>query len=112
MFDSVVGSSISISDRRDEAVEEVHRVVRPGARFRVVLDTGGGDVAQHEALDRAVVEIDVRELGGAEVGVPPNRLVLGDRAGAAGPDDGEPVILRGDLDLAVSRSLTGWFAPR
>ena len=56
------------------------RVVRPGSGLGVVLDRAARHVAQHEALDRAVVEVQLRELGRAEVGLPAHRLVAVDRA--------------------------------
>ena len=42
----------------------------------------------------------MRELGGAEVGLPAHRLVDVDRPLAGRAEDGEPVVLRGDLDAA------------
>ena len=59
----------------EEPLEEVAGVVRAGAGLGVVLDGGAGDVAQDQALDRAVVEVELRELGDAEVGLPADRLV-------------------------------------
>ena len=41
-------------------LEEVAGVVRARARLGVVLDGGAGDVAQDQALDRAVVEVELR----------------------------------------------------
>ena len=58
-----------------EAVEEVAGVVRARAGLGVVLDGAAGDVPQDQALDGAVVEVQVGELGGAEVGLPADRLV-------------------------------------
>ncbi len=81
-----------------EAVEQVQAVVRAGAGLGVVLDGAAGHVEQLEALDGAVVEVDVRERGGAEVRLPAHRLVAVDRARAAGPEGREAVVLRGDLD--------------
>ena len=83
-----------------EAVEEVAGVVRAGAGLRVVLDRRARDVSQDQALDGAVVEVQVGELGVAEVGLPANRLVALDRRLAAGALDREAVVLRGDLDPA------------
>ncbi len=83
-----------------EAIEQVAGVVRAGARLGVVLDGGAGDVAQDQALDRAVVEVQLRELGDAEVGLPADRLVALDPRLAAGADDGEAVVLGGDVDPA------------
>src|SRR5579875_3717496 len=87
-------------DLVDEAVEQVARVMRAGAGLRVVLDGRALDVAQPEALDRAVVEVDVGELGGAELGLPAHRLVVLDRARPARAEDGEPVVLARDLGPA------------
>ena len=70
-------------DLLEEAVEQVERVVRARAGLGVVLDRPAGDVEQREPLDRAVVEVEVRQLGGAEVGLPAHRLVAVDRALAA-----------------------------
>src|SRR4051794_26354928 len=83
-----------------EAVEEVEAVVRAGARLRVVLDRPAGDVEQREALDGAVVEVQVRQLRGAEVGLPPDGLVGVDRLLSAGAEHREAMVLRGDLDAA------------
>ena len=70
----------------------------PGPGLGVVLDRRGGDVEQAQPLHGAVVEVDVRELGGAEVGLPAHGLVGVQARGAAGRRDGEAVVLRGDLD--------------
>ena len=56
----------------------------PGPGLGVVLDAAGGHVEQADALDRAVVEVHVGELGGAELG-------LDDLAGL--PGDREAVVL-------------------
>src|SRR3954463_4991943 len=74
---------------RPEVVEQPERVVRPRASLRVVLDAGRRDVEQPEPLDGAVIEVHVRELGGAEVGLdlPPDL-----------PGDREAVVLRRDRD--------------
>src|SRR4051794_15925157 len=87
------------ADLLQESVEEVQRVVWPGARLRVVLHRAARDVEEREPFDGAVVEVDVAELGGAEVRLPAHRLVRLDAAFAAGADDGEPVVLRRDLDV-------------
>ena len=78
-----------------------------GARagLGVVLDGAAGDVAEHQALDRAVVEVQVRELGGAEVGLPAHRLVGLDPALAVRAGDGEAVVLGGDVDPAGGQVL-------
>src|SRR5918992_2631531 len=54
----------------------------------------------NEALHGAVVEVELLQLGGAEVGLPPDRLVGVDRLLAAWAEHREAVVLRGDLDLA------------
>src|SRR3712207_6688946 len=43
-------------------IEQIDRVMRAGAGFGVVLGRGALDVAQDQALDGAVVEVDVGEL--------------------------------------------------
>src|ERR671910_3544677 len=76
-------------DLRDELVEQMHGVVRSRSGLGVVLHAAGGDVEQPEALDRPVVEVDVGQLGLAEVGLQPlPRLAR----------DGEAVVLGGDRD--------------
>ncbi len=76
------------------AVEEIQRVVRARPRLRVVLRRRAAHVAQQQALDGPVVEVHVRELGHAEVGVPAHGLVLLDARLAAGPAHREAVVLR------------------
>src|SRR3954471_18827793 len=83
---------------RHERVEQAERVVRARPGLRVVLDAGGGDVEQPEARDGPVVEVHVRQLGGAELGLQP-------RAGLAG--DREAVVLGGDGD-APGREVLDW----
>ena len=65
----------------------------PGPGLGVVLDGGAGHVEQAQPLDRAVVEVDVRELGLAEVRLPADRLIVVDRARAAGAEHREAVVL-------------------
>src|SRR5277367_1537045 len=72
-------ASCGLGDALEEAVEQVQAVVWAGAGLGVVLDGPAGHVEQLEALDGAVVEVDVRELSGAEVGLPAHRLVGVDR---------------------------------
>src|SRR5215211_4318067 len=93
-------SSLRGNEALQEAVEEVKRVVRAGAGLRVVLHRRRRDVAQHQPLDGPVVEIQLLELRGPEVGLPPDRLVRIDGPPAARPQHREAVVLRGDLDLA------------
>ena len=99
-----MSSRLGIGERQ-EAVEEVAGVVRAGAGLGVVLDGRAGDVAQHQALDGAVVEVEVGQLGDAEVGLPADRLVALDPRLAARALDGEAVVLRGDVDPAAGQVL-------
>jgi hypothetical protein len=66
----------------DPAIDDPPGVVRPGAGFGVELDGSGAPLGEVEALDRPVVERDVRRL---------TRL-----AGS----DGEAVVLARDEDAA------------
>src|SRR3954469_24310000 len=93
-----VRSSLRGTNGPDELVEQAERVVRPRARLRVVLHAAGRDVEQADALDRAVVEVHVRELGLAEV-----RL----QAAAGLAADREAVVLGGDRDPPVAQVLDG-----
>ena len=86
------------TDGLQEAVELVERVVRAGPGLGVVLDRRGLDLEQLQPLDGAVVEVDVRQRGGAEVGVPAHRLVGVEPLRAARALDREAVVLRRDLD--------------
>src|SRR5207237_950753 len=73
----------SVADHQlPELFEEVAGVVGAGARLGVVLNAEGGHVSAGEALDDAVVEVDVGDVG---VGHRP----LGHRV---------VVVLAGDLD--------------
>src|SRR4051794_38064249 len=87
-------------DLLQEPVEEVEAVVRAGTGLGVVLDRGAGDVEERQPLHRAVVEVEVRQLRGAEVRLPAHGLVGVDRLLATRAEDGEAVVLRGDLDAA------------
>ena len=71
--------------------------MRAGSGLRVVLDGGALDVPEPQPLDGAVVEVDVGQLGGAEVGLPADRLVVVDRLRAVRAEHGEPVVLARDL---------------
>src|SRR4051794_38651196 len=82
----------------EEGVEEVAGIVRARAGLGVVLDGRGGDVLEHQALDRAVVEVEMGELGDAEVGLPVDRLVRLYPRLSARSLDREAVVLRGDVD--------------
>src|SRR5581483_12131210 len=86
-----------ISDLVYEAVEQVEGVMWARSGLGVVLHGGAGHVLELEALDRAVVEVDVAELGRAEVRLPADRLVGVDRLVAARPENGEAVVLARDL---------------
>src|SRR4051812_42499038 len=94
-------------DLLKEPVEEVEAVVRARPGLGVVLDGPPGDVEERQALHGAVVEVDVRQLRGAEVRLPAHGLVGGDRLLAAGAEDGEAVVLRGDLDAPGLQVLDG-----
>src|SRR3954451_19590069 len=72
--------------------------MRAGSSLRVVLDRGPRHVAQDQALDRAVIEVQVGKLCGAEVRLPADRLVTLDRRLAARSLHREAVVLRGDVD--------------
>ena len=91
--------------RLQEPVEQVEGVVRPRAGLGVVLDGRARDVEQLEALDRAVVEVDVGQLRRAEVGLPAHRLVGLDASAAVRRPHREAVVLRGDLDPAGAQVL-------
>src|SRR4051794_37771087 len=82
----------------DEAVEEVHGIVRTRARLRVVLRRGARNVFQDKPLHCPVVEIHVAELGSTEIRLPPDRLIHFDSLLATGPDHGETVVLARDVD--------------
>src|SRR4051795_11788243 len=100
-------SSLRGTDGLQEAVELVEGVVRAGPGLGVVLHRRAVDLEQLEALDRAVVEVDVCQRGLPEVGLPAHGLVGLDAAAAVGRLDREAVILRGDLDLLSPQVLDG-----
>ena len=60
------------------------------AGFRVVLDGAARDVLEDEALDGPVVEIEMGELGLAEVGLPADRFIPIDLPGAIRPWTAKP----------------------
>ena len=103
---------IGVPSSCEEAVEEVAGVVRAGAGLGVVLDRRRRHVAQDQALDRAVVEVEVGELGGAEIGLPAHRLVTLDPRLAARALTAKPWFCEVMSIRPVARSLTGWLAPR
>src|ERR671938_1722968 len=73
---------------RDEAVEQVDGVVGPWPGLRVVLNRRRRHIAQTEPLHRAVVEVDVGQLGAPELGLPLHGLVSLNCRRAVGADDG------------------------
>src|SRR5829696_477419 len=87
-----------IGDLHEEAVEQVPGVVGARTGLGVVLDRRAPDVLEDEPLDGAVVEVEVAQLGGADLGLPAHRLVAGDGAFAVGRDDREAVVLARDVD--------------
>src|SRR5438876_1087893 len=78
----ILWMSLRRGNALQEAVEQIHAVVRTRARLGVVLDRASRDVQQLESLDRAVVEVHVRARRGADVGLPADGLVGVDGAGA------------------------------
>src|SRR3954452_18617312 len=86
-----MSSLLGTGEQLHEVVEEADRVVRAGPGLRVVLDAACGDVEQADALARAVVEVDVRQFGLAEI-----RL----QALPGLALHGEAVVLGGDRDPA------------
>ena len=82
--------------RSEELVEEAERVVRPRAGLRVVLHAAGRHVERADALDRAVVEVDVRQLDRADLRLDPLARL---------PRHREAVVLRGDGDPAGAQVL-------
>src|SRR6478609_4178263 len=77
----------------EEAVEEVHGVVRAGTGLWVVLSSSARNVLQDKSLHCSVVEIHVAELSRAEISLPPDRLIHLDALLASGSYHREPVIL-------------------
>src|SRR6476619_3635707 len=92
-------SSLRGTDGLQETVELVERVVGSRPRLRVVLDRRALDLEQLEALDRAVVEVDVGQRRRAEVGLPAHRLAGLHAPAAVRRAHREAVVLRRDLDL-------------
>ena len=64
------GLAVRSPHHRQEPVEQIPGVAGPGPRLGVVLDRGARHVAEDQSLHRAVVEVQVGELGDAEVGLP------------------------------------------
>ena len=76
-------------DQGDEVVEQIVRVVWTGRSLGMVLDGEDRTCTMPQPFDGPVVQVDVR-----------HRDVSRQRAGI----DGEPVVLRGDLDLPGRRA--------
>src|SRR3954465_14250592 len=91
-------SRLGMGEAVDELVEQPERVVRAGTGLGVVLDAARRHVEQPDALHRAVVEVDVRQLRGARLGLDPLPGLT---------PEGEAVILRGDRDPARAQVLDG-----
>src|SRR6266851_5085917 len=93
-----------------EVVEEIAGVVGPRASLWVVLDPEGGFVADGEAFDGVVVEVDVRELHRAVARLRPQpwRQRKARSIGRLEPErlggDGEAMVLGGDLHPAVRQA--------
>src|ERR1039457_6914159 len=98
--------------------KESGRIMRARRCLGVVLDAERRLVEQAEALDHAVIEVDVGDLGGPEVGAergarggtvlawPPFGTLLARQAfGAVGQGHREAVIVAGDLHLAGGQVL-------
>src|SRR5881394_3381409 len=103
----IFSMSLRRGNSLEEAIEQVQAVVGPGAGLGVVLHGPARHVEQLQALDGAVVEVDVRQRRLAEVRAPADWLVLGDRAGAVGAYGREAVVLRGDLHAPGLQILDG-----
>src|SRR6185437_8552404 len=95
----MVWMSSRLGNALQETVEQVQGVVRARPGLGVILDCATGYVEQLEALDRAVVQVHVRELGVAEIGLPAHRLVACERARAPRTEHGEAVVLGCDLHV-------------
>src|SRR5213596_2840623 len=89
-------SSLRGMERPDELVEQPEAVVRPRAGLGVVLHAARRHLERADALDRAVVEVDVGQLDRAD-----RRL----DALARLARDGEAVVLRRDRDPARAQVL-------
>ena len=85
----------------------MQRIVRSRAGLRVVLDGRPPDVLEGKTFDRAVVQVDMRELGRAVVGLPADRLVFVDRLGSVRPEEAKPWFWLVISTIPVVRSLTG-----
>ena len=92
----LAGGGSARGEEDAKAVEERGGVVRAGAGLGVVLDGEGREGLVAEALDGAVVEVDVRDLELRRERV---------------REDREVVVLRGDLHLARRQLLHRMVAP-
>src|SRR5947209_3952891 len=99
------------ADHRQVAVEEVGRVVgaRPG--FRVVLGARGLHVLEREALDRAVVEVQVGQPRRPEVRLPAHTLAALECALTVWSRHSEAMVLAGDVDAPGEKVLDGVVRP-
>ena len=82
--------------RRGESSNRARQSFGPGPASGWYWTQPRGHVEQPQALDGAVVEVDVRELGLAEVGLQPRARLAAHR---------EAVVLRGDRDAAGAQVL-------
>src|SRR4051794_12961703 len=98
-------STVDSSYKLQEPVKEIHSIVRSGPRLRVVLHRRARDVLQDQSFHGAVVQVQVRQLRGTEVGLPAHRLVDVDGFLARGPGYCEAVVLGRDVDLAAGQVL-------
>src|SRR2546423_12931198 len=96
----IFSMSLRRGNTLQEAIKQVQAVVGSWAGLGVVLHGPPRHVEQLEPLYGAVVEVDVRQRGLAEVRAPANGLVVCNRAGAVWAHGGEAVVLGGDLHAA------------
>ena len=95
------GGCSSLFHEFEEPVEEIATVVGSRGGLRMVLNREHRIFAVLDALDREIVQVEVREpqAGG------PRNLVAFPAAHR------ETVVLRGDFTFWLSRFFTGWFPP-
>src|SRR5215467_10456330 len=89
-------SSLRGNEALQELVEEAEAVVRPRPGLRVILHAARRHLERADALDRAVVEVDVGQLDRADLGFDPLAGLARHR---------EAVVLRGDGDPAGAHVL-------
>src|SRR2546423_14627347 len=89
--------SLRLGNQLEEAVEEVHGIVRARPSLGVVLDGGARHVLQDETFHRAAVQVDVAEPRSAEVGLPSDRLVDFHRSPAPRAPPPATAVPRGDV---------------